>query len=76
MQKLPTEREMDLKPEEKGYLIYVFTVIKPGETEKEVVRTAAPDWQQSIRMMMKLWPGLEVVSFDGYMNPHVDGATA
>ena len=74
-QRLLTEREMD-HPDQSGYLIYVFTVVKPGETTSEQVRTSAPDWQKAIRMMMELWPHLEVVSFDGYMNPHVEAPTA
>ena len=75
MTRILTEQEMD-HPEQSGYLIYIFTVIKPGETTPEVVKASAPDWQKAIRMLMTQWPNLEVVSFNGFMNPHVEAPTA
>ena len=75
MEQLPTEAQMD-HPEQSGYLIYVFDVIKPGKTEKETVKAAAPDYIKAVRMLAQQWPHIELVKFRGVINPHVEVATA
>ena len=75
MTRILTEQEMD-HPEQSGYLIWVFDVIKPGKTEVETVRASAPDYKEAVKMFATLWPNVELVKFRGTMNPHVEAATA
>ena len=44
---------------------YVFTVIKPGATQEEIVEVFAPSYIKAIMMMAAAWPNVHVVKHLG-----------
>jgi len=43
------------------YPIFMFDVIKPGETEQELIEVAAPDYLSAVQVLSSWWPHIHIV---------------
>lgn len=47
------------------YPIFMFDVIKPGETEQELIEVAAPDYMAAVKVVAAFWPNIYIVRHRG-----------
>ena len=47
------------------YPIFMFDVIKPGETEEELIEVAAPDYWTAVEVVTGFWPHIHIVRHRG-----------